>query len=389
MSGKTIVFCADGTWNGQNSDDDHDGVPDHTNVLKFFVSLAGHETLDDWRKSDEQEKELRDDNGNLAQIAKYLHGVGDSSNPLTKMLGGVFGSGLITRIVRGYTFLSRNYEDGDRIVLVGFSRGAYTVRALSGLISDLGLLSNKDGKLESKDQAYRLGVAAWYQHRQKIMETKPEGFLEKLAELADSLPGFGTRVLPPSAYRDATIEAIGVWDTVGSFGIPSYAGGARVDTFQFTNCKLSDKVKMGFHAVSIDEQRVDFTPTLWEDDDRVTQVLFAGAHADVGGGYPAKESGLSDCSLQWMMQALKEVGVAYTSPLPLRLGADPNGVSHSPWEDAAFALLKKQHRTLGNGLKVHQSVKVRLASQQLAYRPASIRDYVDNGWGLKEHVKVV
>jgi hypothetical protein len=146
---------------------------------------------------------------------------------------------------------------------------------------------------------------------------------------------------------------------------------------------------MGFHAVSIDEQRVDFTPTLWEDDDRVTQVLFAGAHADVGGGYPAKESGLSDCSLQWMMQALKEVGVAYTNPLPLRLGADPNGVSHSPWEDAAFALLKKQHRTLGNGLKVHQSVKVRLSSQLLAYRPASIRDYVDNGWGLKEHVKVV
>ena len=65
-------------------------------------------------------------------MAKYLHGVGDSNNFLAKVLGGGFGEGLITRIVRGYTFVSRNYEDGDKIYLVGFSRGAYTARALAG-----------------------------------------------------------------------------------------------------------------------------------------------------------------------------------------------------------------------------------------------------------------
>ena len=87
--------------------------------------------------------------------------MGDSSNPVIKVLGGVFGVGIIARIVRGYTFLSRWYEPGDAIYIVGFSRGAYTARALAGVIAKVGLLNRATYDPEDKAEAYRLAVAAW------------------------------------------------------------------------------------------------------------------------------------------------------------------------------------------------------------------------------------
>lgn len=131
--GKQIVFCADGTWNGSGSDDEEPGPP--TNVLKLFHNLAGIDSLDSLALADEQERFLADGAGATLQAAKYLHGVGDSNNLLVKLLGGTLGAGLIARVIRGYTFVSRHYETGDRIHLIGFSRGAYTARALAGLIA--------------------------------------------------------------------------------------------------------------------------------------------------------------------------------------------------------------------------------------------------------------
>ncbi|MBF0126321.1 MAG: DUF2235 domain-containing protein, partial [Magnetococcales bacterium] len=116
---KNLIFCADGTWNGPDDDDDKDGVPDHTNVLKLFFNLAGQDTLGTYRMSNEQERIMRKADGAITQVAKYLHGVGDSNNWLKKILGGGFGAGVISRIVRGYTFISRNYQPGDRIFLIG------------------------------------------------------------------------------------------------------------------------------------------------------------------------------------------------------------------------------------------------------------------------------
>ena len=129
---KLIIYCADGTWNGPGQDENDDREPDPTNVYKLFVGLAGQPATET-RDADEQEKELRQ-NGRSVQVAKYVHGVGDSRNPIKKLMGGAFGAGTISRIVRGYTFISRNYESGDHIVVAGFSRGAYTARALAGLI---------------------------------------------------------------------------------------------------------------------------------------------------------------------------------------------------------------------------------------------------------------
>jgi len=158
---KYIVFCADGTWSGLGQGDGDDQVqPAATNVLRLFAALDGRITEESLRKRDEQEKIAYGIDGELKQVAKYLHGVGDSGNAIRKILGGVFGEGFIERIVRGYTFVSRHYASGDRIVLAGFSRGAYTVRALAGMITRMGLLPmqamlDENGR-HDQERAYRL-----------------------------------------------------------------------------------------------------------------------------------------------------------------------------------------------------------------------------------------
>ena len=107
---KNIVFCADGTWNGPGVPDDDNPNATPTNVFKLYLNLDGAEDPTTALLANEQEKSLAAADGSVQQIAKYLHGVGDSTNILDRLIGGGFGAGLITRIVRGYTFVSRNYQ---------------------------------------------------------------------------------------------------------------------------------------------------------------------------------------------------------------------------------------------------------------------------------------
>src|SRR4030095_868887 len=106
---KNIVFCADGTWKGLGDGDARELDAEATNVLRLFAALAGEGTPESLRKQDEQEKVAVAAGGETTQVAKYLHGVGDSKNAIRKILGGVFGEGFIERIVRGYIFVSRSY----------------------------------------------------------------------------------------------------------------------------------------------------------------------------------------------------------------------------------------------------------------------------------------
>ena len=149
---KKIIFSADGTWNGPeqqtgvsaiDGSDEHGELPQSnvTNVVKLFDNLGGLVAPETLSLHNEREKLLRDADGTIAQVAKYLHGVGDSSNLLIKLLGGTLGVGVISRIVRGYTFVSRHYQPDDEIHILGFSRGAYTARALAGMIAKVGLLN--------------------------------------------------------------------------------------------------------------------------------------------------------------------------------------------------------------------------------------------------------
>jgi uncharacterized protein (DUF2235 family) len=358
---KNIVFCADGTWNGTNVDEDHDGVPDVTNVLKLFHLLGGDTTLESRRLQDEAEKVLSQD-GKVIQVAKYLHGVGDSDNPLMRLLGGVFGSGVIARIVRGYTFISRNYEDGDRIFIVGFSRGAYTARALGGMISGVGLLSKSSVDLSDKELAYSLGVGAWRMYREKAKDRQVDQSIKQaLADLISSMPGYARIPLRSDQLRPASIQAIAVWDTVGSLGLPSFDGdGKMIDAFRFADDLLSANVQTGIHAVSWHERRANFQPTLWQRRDGIKQYLFGGAHADVGGGYPETESALSNIALKWMIDELGPLNMQFKE-FPTSWSGSELANIHKPWTSGIFAKLPHAERSWPDvcGLIDHPSLVAR------------------------------
>ncbi|MBN3763864.1 DUF2235 domain-containing protein [Burkholderia sp. Ac-20365] len=374
---KTIIFCSDGTWNGPGGDKDDTSPP--SNVWKLFLHLKGELDHDSLLQASEQEKTLAGEGG---QVAKYIHGVGSSIGPLDKIFGGVFGSGTIERIVRGYTFVSRNYQPGDRIVLVGFSRGAYTARALGGLITDMGLLNPAAHDLTDKALAYRLGSMAWSEHRAKRVDDRVaaqngnRSLVDKLSDVLDGLPRFMSGKLSQNELVPAQdgILAIAVWDTVGSLGIPLYVDhdDDRVDVFRFADTNLSEKVQFGFHAISLDEQRGDFVPTLWTPRDNVRQVVFPGAHSDVGGGYEA--SGLSNGALRWMVSSLSKIGVLFDDSQALAAD-NPADVGHRPWAKGVFEFRPRGPRTIledpayAGKLLFHSSVKSRLAARPSTWDP--------------------
>jgi uncharacterized protein (DUF2235 family) len=373
---KNIVFCADGTWNGPGEPDTDPKDLQWTNVFKTYLNLAGTDSPESTRFANEQEREYIVD-GKTLQIAKYLHGVGDSDNFLVKALGGGFGEGLIARIVRGYTFVSRNYQPGDKIYLIGFSRGAYTARSLAGLISAKGLLPPNVATEDEKEDAYRKGSAVWYEWRQESLE-KANKPLVHLQEWAQDLPHFLFDRSASVGLVQAPIEAVAVWDTVGAYGIPEFdAHQEAVDSFAFADLKLSDNVKFGLHAISIDEQRGNFTPTLWADRDGIVQVLFPGAHADVGGGYKATESGLSDGAFVWMTGKLKKLGVLYAATPTVTVAPDAFIKSHEPWTELPWSRLRFAPRVFAAPptLGLAQTVLDRIASGALnpAYLPANVQ----------------
>jgi uncharacterized protein (DUF2235 family) len=379
---KRIVFCADGTWNGPepqtgvapiDSGDEHGELAGAkvTNVVKLFANLGGRTTPETMTLRDEQEKVLLDPAGGTAQIAKYIHGVGNSDSFLKKAMGGMFGMGVIARVVRGYTFISRHYEPGDDIHITGFSRGAYTARALAGMIACVGLLDRDGYDPEDKDEAYRRGVAAWC--KCKNMSLHGAGKLTDLANhMLNFVTGFFARKVKDDDFvTGVPIKSVAVWDTVGSMGIPAYAGDKRFDIFRFVDTKLSDTVKHGFHAVAVDELRGDFPVTAWNERAGVKQVWFVGAHADVGGGYAIAESGLSDIALEWMMKQLAEVGVRLATPLTYVPKPQIEPDIHEPWTKAPFALLPRSARQVTNSDTIHGSVLKRWQANP-NYRPRAL-----------------
>lgn len=268
---KIIIFCADGTWNGPADETGRsvvDGPDDAgellagtpTNVLKLYTNLAGMGTLDTVALANEHEKICADATG-VQQVAKYLHGVGDSNNPIVKLLGGAFGMGVVARIVRGFTYISRNYEAGDRIFITGFSRGAYTARALAGMITKVGLLDPTKYDPGDKEEAYKLGVTAWV--KAKTVTLQGAG---KLTAVAQAILNFmetiiGDALSPGVLIPNVPIECVAVWDTVGAMGIPAYFDDSRMDMFRFVDTKLAASVSKAFHAMAVNERRIDFPVT--------------------------------------------------------------------------------------------------------------------------------
>jgi uncharacterized protein (DUF2235 family) len=356
--GKVIVFCADGTWEGPGQPDDDNTSDPPTNVFKLFLDLAGDDLPGTMLLAKEQERVLKDASGNVLQWSKYLHGVGDSNNFLVQLLGGAVGAGLITRIVRGYTFISRNFVPGDQIFIVGFSRGAYTARALAGMIAAKGLLDATKNNLADLPTGYRLGAAVWYDYRRIASQSNPT-WLGKLVDLVTDLPAFFQQTVPNSQLIATKIEAVAVWDTVGALGIPTYTlTDQHIDLFQFADTKLSPVVQHGIHAVAVDERRKDFTPTLWDPDPRILQALFPGCHSDVGGGFvgPGPESGLSDATLQWIIDQLSGLGVSFQQQLPYVPQPNPCATAHETWLSGIWTLLQTGPRVFPSGLYLSEEV---------------------------------
>ncbi|KXV03224.1 hypothetical protein CR51_18760 [Caballeronia megalochromosomata] len=353
---KTIVFCADGTWNGPQDDlrKKADGnapgytpccSPGLTNVCKLFAWLDGSlvPAQTSWGGA-EMEKVLTDASGNPTQIARYLHGVGDSQPTLAKLACGFLGVGVVARIARGYTYISRNFEQGDSIVLVGLSRGAYTARALAGLIAGSGVLRPD---LVAKDDGARFdtAVAAWFRWR-KSFDTRFQRILDDLVEMAEIHGAFPEpRPLDDSCFVPAKVAGVAVWDTVGELGIPMHYKSECVDLFRFCNLRLDPTIDWGLHAVALDEQREPFTPTLWEPRQNVSQRLFPGGHCDVGGGY--SDHGLSDGPLQWFVDQLKQKGLKFNANPPVPVDPNPRSPRHREW--VKNEMWRLQHKACPNG----------------------------------------
>jgi Uncharacterized alpha/beta hydrolase domain (DUF2235) len=337
---KTIVFCADGTWNGPDEQATSDGntpegtsacQPELTNVCKLFGWLDGDLQPDGsgWGGV-EMEKSLQDASNTPTQIAKYIHGVGNSKQLLDKVAGGAFGVGVVARIARGYTYISRNFVPGDSIVIVGFSRGAYTARALAGLIAGEGLLRPDLVALDD-DTRYDTAVAAWFRWRHGH-DTTFQKLADGLIELLNIHSAFSNaKDLDANSFVPTTLTAVAVWDTVGSLGIPIYHAGAAIDLFRFCDTALSPNINLGVHAVALDEQRKPFEPTLWDANPNVTQAVFPGGHCDIGGGYP--EHGLSDGPLLWVIDRLQhpDVGLKFQLRPPVEVKSDPLATRHRAW----------------------------------------------------------
>jgi uncharacterized protein (DUF2235 family) len=371
---KTIVFLADGTWNGKSVDKDRDGILETTNVRRMYLNLAGEPINDISSMEREDEKTLLDNGSNTLQVAKYLHGVGDSGNPIIKVLGGVVGAGIISRIVRGYTFISRNYDPGDRIFIVGFSRGAYTARALGGMIAKDGLLNYAKLNIRNKEDAYRYGCYVWASYRENNPANKTSAAINGLWR---SVISIGTILHTEQMHRDVEIEGIAVWDTVGSMGLPEYNNeNERIDLFRFADTNLSTKVHRGIHALAIDESRIDFSPTPWTPRVGIDQVWFAGGHGDVGGGY--QETGLSDIAYAWMTQQLIQEGVTFTAPPPISAVGDFRTAMHDEWLKPQWRVKPRINRPVAADADVHRSVQDRRGDAMLGYAPRALANWRGN-----------
>jgi uncharacterized protein (DUF2235 family) len=278
---KNIVICSDGTGNtaikGRG-----------TNVFKLYeaVDLIGHKI----------------DRSLVPQIAIYDDGIGNEYFKPLKIFAGATGFGLARNVRLLYKSLVRVYDPGDRIFLFGFSRGAFTVRTLAGLISACGILDV--AKLPTTEALDRAVNRAFRVYRQQ--------YHTKLAELLGHkankklIARFDQRYV---RHRDVRVRFIGVWETVDAVGAPWHIGdyiNASVHRFKFPDLRLGGNVDFACQALSIDDERRTFHPLLWEHDQRIEQVWFAGCHSNVGGGY--EKQGLSLVALDWMMRQAQHKG---------------------------------------------------------------------------------
>ena len=279
---KRTVVLIDGTWNKEGTGAD-------TNVAK----------LDSGKKIITQAFIKAFASDGTAQHVHYHDGVGSEGDFMQKLLGGAIGLGLKKIIQEVYEVLVSDYAAGDEIYIFGFSRGAYAVRALAGLIGASGIQRQTNGdEFEIAWAHYRVPPAVRQQPQNASTGDRK------------TLNNYNALVQRSAFHDTRAIKCVAVWDTVGSYGIPAGLGLAPlVVILGFHDTKFGDHINVGLHAVAVDEHRRPFVPTFWtiargrHPKGHVEQTWFAGAHCNVGGGYP--QSGLSDEALIWMIARVR------------------------------------------------------------------------------------
>lgn len=285
---KRIVILIDGTWNEEGNGND-------TNIAK----------LDPKNKLGPKNKNVAplikpSAADGTAQMAFYHKGVGADPDLLKHLLGGAIGLGLKQIVQDAYQTVVENYASGDEIYIIGFSRGAYAARALAGLIGASGIQRSADPK----------GFEIVWSHY-RVNPTVRQGARRASAGDRQTIDSYNKMTAQNAIHSDRAIKCVGVFDTVGSYGVPAGIGLAALGryftlaTLGFHDTSFGSHIDVGLHAVAVDERRRPFVPTFWTarknrpPRGHVEQTWFAGVHCNVGGGY--QDTGLSDEALIWMI----------------------------------------------------------------------------------------
>ncbi len=269
-----------------------------------------------------------------------------------KWLNAITGMGINLAICQGYSFLASRYRPGDRIYLFGFSRGAYAVRSLAGMIGAVGLLRREEATQRNVRRAFRL------------YERDGSG-----AAKAD--------FIARRCHDAIRIEMVGVWDTVKTLGLP-YPVLSRLGRMAtgFHDHALGPHIGHGYHALAIDEDRTAFAPILWQRSEhwqgRLEQAWFPGAHADVGGdiGSIAEARPLANIPLNWMLLRAVRHGLVLPEGWQARFPEDPAAAQVGNRRGIARLFLLRRPRATGggDGEAIHLSIRERMAAVP-GYRP--------------------
>jgi uncharacterized protein (DUF2235 family) len=263
------------------------------------------------------------------------------------LLASAVGTGVNVRVQRGYDWCAENYEDGDQIFLFGFSRGAFAVRSVAGMIRAVGLL-RKD-KLSMEDAAFSA-----YQN-------------------AKTNPAAAAAFKAANSRSDVKVHCIGVWDTVGSVHVPLALTLDAIPLAPFHDVTLGPDIENAFHAVSIDEERWDFQPTyfnayLAQPGQTVEEVFFPGVHSDIGGGY-ADDPSLSRITLAWIANRAKDHGLLIADESVLKYNDDDcYGTLHNSFT-ALYDLRSRFFRPIDFNARLHKAAQQRLAAAKGVCKP--------------------
>jgi uncharacterized protein (DUF2235 family) len=352
---KNIILCCDGTAN--------EFKQDNTNVVKLFYTLA-HDT---------QKTYYHPGVGTMEAVGA----VTTAGRKVTKLLGLAIGYGLETDIRDAYVFLMNQFQPGDRVFLFGFSRGAYTVRALTGLLHMYGLI--RPGNEPLVPYAIRMMMAIMKLRERKSGEDEINRYFNLAGEFKQHF-----------CIDTCTPHFVGVWDTVSSVGWIE-------NPVRLPYSANNPDIAIGRHAVAIDERRAFFRTNLWHPTPTggphdIKQVWFPGVHCDVGGGYPEAESGLSKLALDWMLREAIAAGLLVDQArVDLVLGRsgggyvlpNPTAAMHESltpaWWPAEF--IRKRHydyTTKQEGKRMNRFRRRTIPSRSLVHHSAFQRgpDYI-------------